>query len=223
MSNVVLATYADRRDFSDRFLPQVIDILRAELAPRLAQFVAAPFDVDTTVATDLLEAPRDGVIHVAVRIRKHSYLKQYGGEFTVRDYTDFGGQTEFEKVMAGCATHGFYGFANDDDSGLAKWTLIDLDVFRWWCTAHYHAHGFWPGVESSNGQHRKFRAFRFNQAPAELVIARCEPPAICQRPLLLPPPTERADAAFAGMVAALGSFDQVKQAARRYLDRQRVA
>lgn len=220
MSKVRLGTYSERRGFSDQFIPQVIEVMRRELAPMVVDFVVAPFRIDTTIATDLILAPQVREPYVAVRIRQHGYMNGFANEFTVRDYTDGGGLTEFDKVMRGCGTHGFYGFATADGLRLAKWTLFDLDVFRGWCRSHFEMYGRWPGSVKSNPGDRTFRVFRFDDGPKELVIASSSGNADQrQLSLVMPPPLDAADAAFAGLVAAVGGFENVREAAIRFKER----
>ena len=85
---------------------------------------------DTKQATDLVVLTiRRG--QIAVRLRRPGYAQRYPWDFTIR-YRSGGHSynTEFKKIVEeGWADLFFYGHLGSDET-IARWFLIDLDVFR---------------------------------------------------------------------------------------------
>ena len=113
---------------------------------------------------------------VSVRIRRYNDLfnGNYANEFTIRTERPSGAETELSKIIAGWGTYTFYGFANQDCTGLAAWVLGDLNVFRRWFSYEVVKNGGKiPGVEQPNPDgSSKFRVFTIDELPPEFVIAR---------------------------------------------------
>jgi hypothetical protein len=112
-----------RRARSDKHLPQIKGII----GPLMLE--ESSFEIDTQEATDLMVmTARD--IRIACRVRDFQYMEKYGNEFTIRRYSN-GNETEMHKIIGGWGDWMFYGFSTEDDSSVARWFLIDLDVFRY--------------------------------------------------------------------------------------------
>lgn len=99
-------------------------------------------------------------------------LGQYPDEFTIRASRPSGAKTELPKILEGWGDYIFYGFATEDVTELAAWTLGSLNVFRLW-----HHRELWagrrPGVGKANGDgSSEFRAYSLADLPAEFVVAR---------------------------------------------------
>jgi len=119
--------YNHNRHWSDKFLPQVIQVLSCGKA----NVSITPFSIDVKEAADLiieadLEYQKD--LYAAVRLRKSSYTSRYPFEFTVRYQYTAGYKTEYEKIMEGFADIMFYGFVIGNS--IARWIILDMDVFR---------------------------------------------------------------------------------------------
>jgi hypothetical protein len=92
-------------------------------------FDEAPEEFDTGEATDLMILKaRD--IRIACRMRKPAYLVKYGNEFTIRTGRPTGTKTELAKILEGFGDRFFYGFAHPTGVAIARWCLLDLDMFR---------------------------------------------------------------------------------------------
>jgi hypothetical protein len=119
--------YNNNRHWSDKFLPQVIQVLSCGKA----DVNITPFWQDVKEAADLVIKADENYgkdLYSAVRLRKSSYASKYPYEFTVRyQYTD-GYKTEYEKIMEGYADIMFYGFVID--GSIARWIILDMDAFR---------------------------------------------------------------------------------------------
>lgn len=117
-------TYEINREFADKFLPQVKDIIADEIIQ------VAPYVEDTQHATDLviLTSKRG---QIAVRVRRSGYASKYPWEFTIRYRTaNFSYNTEYKKIIEeGLCDWFFYGHVDKSDK-ICKWFLIDLDIFR---------------------------------------------------------------------------------------------
>jgi len=157
--------WQDDKRWSDRFLPEIKRILGEHLIGEAAT------EEDQERNTDLIVL-RMEPLRIACRVRRHEYLERYGDEFTIRENRPSGQKTELAKIIEGWGDYLFYGIASPGDQHLAKWTLIDLKVFRLWFARHIARHaGEMPGKQLANGDGSSlFRAFRFADGPDNLVF-----------------------------------------------------
>lgn len=116
-------TYTENRNWSDRFLPEIKQLIGGHL------LATAPDAFDHMQATDLmmLEA-RD--MRVAARVRRPGFARRYPHQFTIRSAVASGRQTELSKIVNGKGDWMFYGHSNAAQTGLDAWWLIDLRAFR---------------------------------------------------------------------------------------------
>lgn len=160
-----MSKFAHDFDWQTALVPEVKRIIANYLVSE------SPIEEDMHHATDLMVLRLD-TTRVAVRLRRHSYLKDYGGEFTVREGRPAGTKTELAKILEGWGDYVFYGFATTDEQGLAAWVLGDLSVFRLW-----HHREAWAGRHPGGRNHNNdgsswFRAYRIENLPDEFVVAR---------------------------------------------------
>ncbi|MFZ3046509.1 MAG: hypothetical protein WA151_11385 [Desulfatirhabdiaceae bacterium] len=157
--------YQRDREYADRF------ILKMSAYLGMCFFKEAPAKEDMEHNTDLVVLNM-GALRIACRLRKFGMLARYGDEFTIRASRPSGIKTELDKVMAGWGDYFFYGFANEHDTDIAKWTVIDLTAFRSWCHGYIVAHsGEFPGEFKNNADGSSgFRAFCFADLPADVVF-----------------------------------------------------
>jgi hypothetical protein len=161
---------ADKR-WSDRFLTQIKGILGVHLIGE------PPLEEDAERNTDLMVLRMDAV-RIGCRIRKHQYLGRYGGEFTIRAGRPSGVKTELTKIIEGWGDYFFYGFANDNETQLAYWTLADMRVFRrtYAKMLVQSQAGVVPGIAKANTDgSSSFAAFRWDQFPPEFVVGQSCP------------------------------------------------
>lgn len=112
---------------ADRHTPEVAAICGV-------LFVCEPVNVeeDWLRNTDLVVLSMDRV-RIGVRIRGHEYLARYPEEFTIRAARPkSGNDTELTKILRGWGDYLFYGFANEHDTGLAFWRVVNLREFALW-------------------------------------------------------------------------------------------
>ena len=122
-----MPTYLENRNWSERYTPKCRQIIGANIIG------VGSYRMDCEQATDLFCIGCDD-LRVACRIRRPGYCKQYGNDFTIRSRLDNGYPTEIDKLRAGWAKYMLYGHAKENTVGndsLARWMLIDLDVWRW--------------------------------------------------------------------------------------------
>lgn len=155
-----------RRDFGwqQRFVKEIKGILAEHL------IAEAPPEEDMRRNTDFIVI---GVTakRVACRVRRFEHLARYGGEFTIRSRRESGAETELDKLIAGWGDYIFYGFATEDETALATWTLGNLSVFRVWLN-YQLLNGRRPWVAKTNGDGRSsFVSFRIADLPADFVKA----------------------------------------------------
>lgn len=170
-------TYEKRRSWADQFLPRVREIV----GPHLME--ASPYTIDTEQATDLV-VMRGKAKDVAVRIRRHRYLDEYGDQFTLRARVNGNCKTEVEKILhAGFGDLMFYGFgAKSGPPDLAKWVLIDLDAFRGQCIRSEGRKELCTGLAPPNGDGTRLRWFRIQSLREEALIDAA--PAVTHEPAL---------------------------------------
>lgn len=157
--------YAEDRQWSDRFLPQIKRILGEFL------IAESPEEEDRDRNTDLIVLKIDS-IRVGCRVRKYRYLLDYANEFTIRSERGSGNKTELAKIIEGWGRYLFYGFANEQDDAIEQWKLIDLNAFRLWFNSYIIKHHEVPGVllKNTDGS-SSFRAFNTHDMPASIVFA----------------------------------------------------
>lgn len=163
---------ADKR-WSDRFLPEIKSILGVHLIGE------PPAEEDAERNTDLMVLRMDAV-RIACRVRSHSYLSRYGNEFTIRAGRPSGIKTELTKIIEGWGDYFFYGFCNETESRLAKWTLADLKVFRIWYNRQVFMlpPGRAPGRAKTNiDGSSHFVAFQWEEIYQNLIVASAYPSA----------------------------------------------
>lgn len=112
------------KGWSDRFISEI----KLKLAPFLIE--EASFYEDANHATDLVSYSAKP-LRIAVRIRRNKYLS-FKDEITIRSGRMTNVMTEAEKIASGWGDLMFYGFADMQETCLALWTIIDLNVFRRW-------------------------------------------------------------------------------------------
>lgn len=111
-------------DWSNLFLP----VIRSLVGPHLLE--SASLDVDRKRAADLV-VMRAKNLMIACRVRRPVKRAEYLNQFTLRSRRESGAKTELGKIVDGWGDWMFYGIAaNETDSKLARWYLIDLHAFR---------------------------------------------------------------------------------------------
>jgi hypothetical protein len=116
-------TYNENRAWSDRFIPEIKRII----GPRL--LMVTPDHIDRTQAADLMVFTAQNVT-IAARVRRHGFFEQYPHDFTLRSRYDSGVETEMSKICDGWGSWMLYGHANESETELRAWMLIDLAAFR---------------------------------------------------------------------------------------------
>ena len=167
-------SYKKDRAFSDGHLDFVRSILGRYL------FAPASFELDTQQATDLVTITT-GEIKTAVRIRRSNYQDRYKYDFTLRSHrsrTSDIMNTEYEKILSGCADYLFYGHSRGRALPPDPWYLISLDHFRHHITGE-HRHVIRRGQNSSpevGGGRTWFHWFDIRTFPPEppLLVAASE-------------------------------------------------
>jgi len=157
-----------QKTWSDQYLTEIKRILGVHLIGE------AKREEDAERNTDLMVLGM-AAVRIGCRIRRHKYLAPYGDQFTIRAGVISGAKTEMTKIIEGWGDYFFYGFANEDETGLAQWTLADMKVFR-----RYHSRmlaesdaGVFPGIGKVNkdGQ-TSFAAFKWSDFPAEFIVGQ---------------------------------------------------
>lgn len=154
------------KHWSDKFLDEIKQILGRIL------IAAAPYMEDRDHNTDLIVMTLQPY-RVGCRVRRFEYLQRYPNDFTIRSNVPSGLPSELAKIIEGWADYFFYGFSNEDESGLADWFLGDLNVFRLWFNRQLVKNkGKAPGTLQDNYDgSSSFRAFDRRQMPYDFVVA----------------------------------------------------
>ena len=171
-------SFDQRFDWQDGFMPLIRQIVGYYTAVPGSQWE------DVRENTDLRVLKASGLT-ISCRLRKYRAY-QYRGEFTIRMRSQFGGQTEFEKVKRGFGDWMFYGIANKGDSadsGIICWSLIDLTSFRYHMM-EYQNEVLWKFKENEDGT--AFGAFRYEEFRHDpsLLIASYNLDGGSERPVL---------------------------------------
>jgi len=119
-------TYADQREWADRFIPEAQRVITTVLS-RIVDVQVAPEHEDNLRATDLLI---DNVRNWGFRVRRPDCPFR---DFTVRAVINSGRRTELAKIMAGHGDQYLYAWtseASDANRRFSEWAVIDLDSFR---------------------------------------------------------------------------------------------
>lgn len=156
-------SYADDRQWSDKFIPTLKQIVGYHLLEPGAPEEDMKRNTDLIVLT--MSAKR-----VACRVRRHKYLARYGDEFTIRCDRPNGCETELDKLLAGWGDYLLYGFANAAETTLSRWHWVNLTTFRFWFQDESGRLGVAPGCVQTNGDgSSRFRGFRVASLPAHIV------------------------------------------------------
>lgn len=161
------------KKWSDVFLPEIKQILGLYLIGE------PPIEEDQERNTDLMVLKMDAV-RVGCRVRRSisesGYLafERHSGEFTIRTGRPSGVKTELTKIIEGWGDYFFYGFANEDETGLRHWSLCNLNEFRVWFVRYLAKNkGQMPGIGKDNTDGSStFKAFKFASLPPEFIIAK---------------------------------------------------
>lgn len=171
----VLSVYQADAAFSRRFAPQIKRILGEHL------IIEAPPEEDAHHNTDLMVLRLDAV-RIACRVRRHRYLRLFGDEITIRCDRPSGTKTEFEKIVRdGWGDFLFYGFASQCETGICRWVLGDLQVFRAYVQQQIRVTGRLPGKRRVNTDGTEFLAYPIRTLPDGFVVAYSPGVAACRQ------------------------------------------
>ena len=160
--------YAEDRRWSDRFLPQIKQIIGPYLLGE------SLFEMDTKMATDLIIL-RAKNIDIACRVRRPGYSNKYPNQFTIRSGRDSGAKTELEKIVNGFGDWMFYGHSDLNEIFVNIWNLINLASFRAHLIRNHNRQSLRMGTKS-NGDGTSFTWFDIDSFPSEppiLVASNC--------------------------------------------------
>lgn len=155
------------KKWSDKFLPEIKRILGEHLIDEPA------IEEDQERNTDLIVLRMEAV-RVGCRIRRFKYLQQYADEFTIRAGRPSGIKTELTKIIEGWGSYFFYGFSDEQEIGLSKWMLCNLNVFRLWFNRELKTNnGKTPGTKKPNKDNSSFFvAFKVDALPKNFIVAK---------------------------------------------------
>lgn len=157
--------WSSDKKWSDKFIPEIKSILANIFV------CAAPEYEDQRNNTDLMVFMMNPA-RVACRVRRFEYLKRYPNDITIRKSRPSGNESELAKLISGFGDYLFYGFSNDDETGIKAYTVIDLSKFRLWFSRYLIANnGKMPGREQANGdKSSRFQSFNKNDFPNGLIL-----------------------------------------------------
>lgn len=163
--------YVRDRLKGDRLMEHVKQIVGRRM------LVEAPNEADNKYCADLIR--REGVDHIAVRVREPGYAERYPDQFTMRANRTSGMETELSKITRGYGDWMFYGHADAQEERVAVWWLIDLGSFR----THYkrflagQCAQLITGETPNKDGKTSFRHFKISSFPADppLLIASSKP------------------------------------------------
>ena len=127
-----MSEWKSDKAWADKFMHEIKQILGVHLIKD------APYEEDAKRNSDLIVLRLESV-RIAVRTRRFynpktrkptNYLSKWGHQFTIRADRPNGARTEFSKIIEGWGDYFFYGFADETETVLAKWTLGRLSSLR---------------------------------------------------------------------------------------------
>ena len=149
--------YDRDKAWSDKFMRTIKQVLG------LCLLTEGNFEEDAKENTDLRVLNLKGV-RIGCRVRTYDFYERYPNEFTIRYSRPTGIKTEIDKIMDGWGDLFFYGFSNQSETSLIKWTLADLNVFRQW---YREGHGLVKSVPSSKCE---LIAFKWSDFPKGFIV-----------------------------------------------------
>jgi len=164
-----MPAYRDDREYANKHIKEIMHLTCLYIPETLIH--EPHIEIDRKENTDLLLP--EARISVHCRKPGEVHKDEYANEFTMRYRKPSGAKVELQKTIEGCGDFLFYGFANDDDTGLVKWSILDLDVFRGTLPRLFYQlpTGEVPWVTKDNYD-SKFAIFNLNQFPEDLIIAK---------------------------------------------------
>lgn len=145
------------KQWSDKFMRTIKQVLG------LCLLTEGDFEEDAKENTDLRVLTLKSV-RIGCRVRKYHFYEKYPDEFTIRYSRPSGVKTEIDKIMEGWGDLFFYGFSNQDETSLIRWTLADLNVFRKWYTPDKAKPHYVPESKC------ELIAFRWDELPSGFVV-----------------------------------------------------
>lgn len=124
-----------QREISDNTFSQGVPLIYTALGINIDdsnwRWEISSFAEDTKQSTDIkiIHIPTGLEIMVAYRMRTHGYIDRYPIDITFRYGNMYNVPSEFQKVMAGAADIGFYGFT-DEVNNIVRWIIISFYGFR---------------------------------------------------------------------------------------------
>ena len=163
----VASNWKSRKDWSDRFLPEIKQVLGRYLIGE------PPVEEDAQRNTDLIVLKMEPV-RIACRVRRHKFFLSCPGDFTIRTGLPSGAKTEMAKILEGWGDYFFYGFANRHEDALVSWVLCDLKVFRSWRSCYLADNRGRPTGQlfSNHDGSSDFRVFKVSELPKDFVVGR---------------------------------------------------
>ena len=163
-SNDRMSNYKNNRSFSDKYISQMMDILRDVFIK------VASLELDCNQATDLVILKIEGGGAIACRVRKYRYYVDYPNEFTIRCGLPGDKKTELHKIMAGYCDYFLYGFLGKDELVIRYWLLGSFEVFRNQITC-WLDNGMEPWEYRKNSDGTEFYAFDSRDFQNDLIKA----------------------------------------------------
>ena len=170
-----MSYYLMQRTFSDRFIPS------AKALIGITEVQVASDHLDRTEAADLVVTCPSGKqqTHYAFRVRSYHQL-HFSNQFTLRCKSQYGGETEFSKVIRGCGDRLFYGFSNKNKDGFEKWLIADFHVFRCWAAEQTQNGRKFRSIQNKKDS-TEFYAFSLAETPSSLIVASGGPFVMTQQ------------------------------------------
>ncbi len=190
-----------RHDLSDRFMPQVKQIVGPYLLDK------APLEVDMREATDLITVVGADGFRCNVRVREPGYFDRYPDDFTLRSWIKSGAESELSKIERGHGDWMFYAHALTDSErdGFRRWRLLNLGAFRTHWVERRDAR-LRTGERSNDDGATKFRWFNIPSFPNDPSLVIAEGPS-CPNCLALLKQDVGAKFIHSWCASAVGHYD----------------
>lgn len=152
---------AEDKAWADKFEPLIFNIMGTIMVR------PANISQDRKYNCDYKAEPAD----ISCRIRRYKHFQRFGDEFTIRMSRPNGSPSELRKLMMGYGDFCFYAYANEDESGFHRWTIIDLHALRDYLFTRLMMDDKLPGIVVPAGDNSaEFLSLKLSDLPPNVIV-----------------------------------------------------
>lgn len=159
-----MRSFAEDFTWQEPFIPEIASIVGRSLLRSAPVYLDRNENVDLTLRLGTFSG-------VSCRVRRFPFLLQYPNDITIRAARPSGAATEIDKLN--CSTsHYFYRFSNQEEVGLAAWTLLNFVGLRDWYGSYKQKMRREPGTRRQNRDGTEFIVLDLHNLPPDIIVDR---------------------------------------------------